>query len=59
MSVDGGVEEQSVYTNDELLVSNKGDPAAMGLFWKQFSPTGPVTFSLQVQKELIFSKTCI
>ena len=31
MSVDGGVDEQSVYTNDELLVSNKGDPAAEGL----------------------------
>lgn len=31
MSVDGGVDEQSVYTNDGMLVSNTGDPAAMGL----------------------------
>lgn len=31
MSVDGGVDEQSVYTNDGILASNKGDLAAMGL----------------------------
>lgn len=26
MSVDGGVDEQSVYTNDGILVSSTGDP---------------------------------
>lgn len=31
MSVDGAVDEQSVYTTDELLVSSKGDPSAKGL----------------------------